>query len=184
MRRLAPLVLVLVLAGIAAGCGGDDSSDEASGAVEPATWASGFCEALQTFSTGISESGSGLAGEGLPSGDEIVEAIDNAAAAASTFADDLRELGRPDVPSGEEISSALESAAREAGETFEAVKDEVGGEIDDATDVAVQAGAIAEAAQTALAGIGEATNRLQELDVDGTLTEALETAPECVGLGG
>ena len=115
MRRLAPLVVVLVLAGIAASCGGDDSSDEASGAVEPATWASGFCEALQTFSTGISESGAGLAGEGLPSGDEIVEAIDNAAQAASTFADDLRELGRPDVPSGEEISSALETAAREAG---------------------------------------------------------------------
>ena len=30
-----------------------------------------------------------------------IEAIDNAADAASTFADDLRSLGRPDVPSGD-----------------------------------------------------------------------------------
>ena len=184
MRRLAPLLLVvLLLAALAAGCGGDDSGD-GSEAVEPATWASGFCDALKTFTTGISEAGEDLAGEGLPSGEAIVDAIDSAADAASTFADDLRELGAPDVPSGEEISAELESAAREAGETFDAVKGEVGGEIDDAADVAVQAGKIAEAAQTALAGIGEATNRLQELDVEGRLTEALESASECTSLGG
>ena len=109
--------------------------------------------------------------------------IDNAATAASTFADDLRELGRPDVPSGEEIQNELETAATAAGETFEAVKDEVD-DIDNATDVAVVAGAIAEAAQTALTGIQAATNRLQELDVEGTLTSALEGASECTNLGG
>ncbi len=184
MRRLASaLVLVLALAALAAGCGGDDSSDGGDEAVEPATWASGFCDALQTFTTGISEAGSDLAGEGIPSGDEIIEVIDNAATAASTFADDLRALGRPDVPSGEEIQRELENAASEAGETFEAVKDEVDGEIDSATDVAGVAGAIAEAAQTALTGIQAATNRLQELDVEGTLTSALEGASECTDLG-
>lgn len=185
MTRLsAALVLVLALAALAAGCGGDDSSDGGDEAVEPATWASGFCDALQTFRTGISEAGSDLTGEGIPSGDEIIEVIDNAAAAATTFADDLRELGRPDVPSGEEIQNELESAAREAGETFDAVKDEVDGEIDNATDVAAVAGAIAEAAQTALTGIQAATNRLQDLDVEGTLTSALEGASECTSIGG
>ena len=184
MKRLASaLALVLALAALAAGCGGDDDSgsDEA---VEPATWASGFCDALKTFTTGISEAGSDLTGEGIPSGDEIIQVIDNAATAATTFADDLRELGRPDVPSGEEIQTELEDAAREAGETFDAVKDDIDGEIDNATDVAVVAGAIAEAAQTALAGIQAATNRLQELDVEGTLQAALEGASECTGIGG
>jgi hypothetical protein len=133
---------------------GTGSSDGADEAVVPATWASGFCNAFTTFTTSLSNAGEGLACEGLPSGEAIVEAIDNAADAASTFADGLRELGAPDVPSGEEITNELESAAREAGETFAAVKDEVGGEINSATDVAVQAGAIAEAAQTALEGIG------------------------------
>jgi hypothetical protein len=183
MRRLAAaLVLVLALAALAAGCGGDDS-DGGDEAVEPATWASGFCDALQTFTTGISEAGADLAGEGIPSGDEIIDVIDNAATAATTFADDLRELGRPDVPSGEEIQSELENAASEAGDTFDAVKDEVDGAIDSATDVAVVAGAIAEAAQTALTGIQAATNRLQELDVQGTLTSALEAASECTDVG-
>ena len=112
MKRLsAALVLVLALAAFAAGCGGDDSSDGGDEAVEPATWASGFCDALKTFTTGISEAGSDLTGEGIPSSDEIIEVIDNAATAASTFADDLRELGRPDVPSGEEIQNELETAA-------------------------------------------------------------------------
>ena len=50
--------------------------------------------------------------------------------------------------------------------------------------MAVVAGAIAEAAQTALTGIQEATNRLQELDVEGTLSEALQGASECTDLGG
>jgi len=183
MRRLALAVaLLLSLAMLAAGCGGDDGGGDE--AVEPTSWASGFCDALKTFTTGISEAGSGLAGEGLPSSDEIVAAIDNAAEAASTFADDLQELGRPDVPSGEEIQTELENAAREAGETFDAVKDEVDSDIDSATDVAVVAGAIAEAAQTALTGIQAATNRLQELDVEGTLTSALQSVEECTGIGG
>ncbi len=177
------MALVLALAALAAGCGRDDDGggDEA---VEPTSWASGFCDALKTFTTGISEAGTGLAGDGLPSGDEIVEAIDNAADAATTFADDLRAHGRPDVPSGEEIQSELETAAQEAGETFDSVKDEVDGDIDSATDVAVVAGAIAEAAQTALTGIQAATNRLQELDVEGTLTSALQSVEECTGIGG
>ena len=184
MKRLASgLVLVLAVAALASGCGGDDSSDGGDEAVAPATWASGFCDALQTFTTGISESGAGLTDDGIPSSEQIIEAIDNAADAASTFADDLRELGRPDVPSGAEIQNELETAAREAGETFEDVKDEVGDDIDNATDVAVVAGAIAEAAQTALTGIQAATNRLQELDVEGALTEALESASECTELG-
>jgi hypothetical protein len=184
VKRLASaFVLVLALAALAAGCGGDDSSDGGDEAVEPATWASGFCDALQTFQTGISDAGSDLAGEGIPSSDEIIDVIDNAATAASTFADDLRELGRPDVPSGEEIQNELETAASAAGETFEAVKDEVD-DIDNATDVAVVAGAIAEAAQTALTGIQAATNRLQELDAEGTLASALAGASECTNLGG
>ena len=182
MRRLAlAAALVLSLAAVAAGCGGDDEgSDEA---VEPTSWASGFCDALKTFTTGISEAGSGLASEGLPSSDQIVEAIDNAADAASTFADDLRALGKPDVPSGEEIQTELENAADQAGETFDSVKDEVDGEIDSATDVAAVAGAIAEAAQKALTGIQAATNKLQELDVEGTLTSALQSVEECTGIG-
>jgi hypothetical protein len=182
-RLVGTVAVVLSLALLAAGCGGGDEGggDEA---VEPTSWASGFCDALETFTGGISEAGSGLTGEGLPSSEQIVDAIDNAADAASTFADDLRTLGPPDVPSGEEIQSELESAADQAEETFDSVKDEVDGEIDSATDVAVVAGAIAEAAQKALTGIQTATNKLQELDVAGTLTSALQSVEECTGVGG
>jgi hypothetical protein len=186
MRRIAfalGLGLVFALAALAAGCGGDDS-DGGDEAVAPATWASGFCDALKTFTTNISEAGSGLTGSGLPSSDEIIEVIDNAASAASTFADDLRALGKPDVPSGEEIQSELETAADEAGQTFEDVKDEVDDEIDSAADVATVAAAITTAAQTALTGIQAATNRLQELDVEGALTSALQDASQCTGVGG
>jgi len=182
MRRIAAaLVLVVALAVLAAGCGGDDA-DGGDEAVAPATWASGFCDALKTFTTSISEAGSGLTGAGLPSSDEIIEVIDNAASAASTFADDLRALGKPDVPSGEEIQNELETAADEAGQTFDDVKDDVD-EIDSAADVATVAAAIATAAQTALTGLQAATNRLQELDVEGALTSALQSASECTGVG-
>ena len=91
--------------------------------------------------------------------------------------------GAPDVPSGEEISSSLETAADDARQAFEDVEDEVDGPIEDASDVAVVAGAIAEATQKALTEIGEATANLQELDADGTLRAELEDAAECTGLG-
>ena len=56
-------------------------------------------------------------------------------------------------------------------------------EIDSAADVATVAAAIATAAQTALTGLQAATNRLQELDVEGALTSALQSVSECTGVG-
>lgn len=182
MRRCL-VVGIVAIAVAAAGCGGDDGgSGGGADATEPATWASGFCTAIKSFSTNISESGSSLGGEGLPSSDDVVQAVRNAAEAAGTLADDFRELGAPDVPDGAEIQSALESAADEAEEIFAAVEPDLTGTIDDASDVAVEAGKIAEAAQKALARLGEATDRAEELNVDGTLEDALEAATECEGI--
>ena len=180
-RRHAPIVAVVALALVASGCGGE-GNDSASGTTEPGPWAAGFCEAIKAFSTNISESGNALQGDGLPSGDDVVDAVRTAAAAAGTLADDFRELGAPSVPNGEEIQEALEGAADDARETLAAVESSVGGPIEDASDVAIQAGEIAEAAQQALAGLGAATDRIQELDTGGTLEAALEAASECVGI--
>ena len=172
---LAPLAAI---ATIVAGCGGDNGG---SGGTEPATWASGFCTAITSSSANISESGTSLGGSELPSSDDTVQAVRSTAEAAGTLGDDLRALGAPDVPEGDEIQSALEGAADEAEEIFAAVEADVGGPIDDASDVAVEAGKIAEAAQNALARLGEATQRVEELD-DGTLEDALESASECDGI--
>jgi hypothetical protein len=183
MRRLVVLgAAVGALALVAAGCGGDDESS-GSGATEPATWAAGFCQAVEQLGKSVSEAGAGLAGDGLPSRDELVEAIDSAAAAVDQFKDDVSALGAPDVPSGEEIKSSLETASDDARQAFDDAKADVDDEIDSATDVAAAAGAIAQATQQALAAIGEATSGLQELDADGTLRAELEDAAECVGLG-
>ena len=183
MRRLVVVGAVVgALALVAAGCGGDDGSS-GSGATEPATWAAGFCQAVEQLGESISEAGAGLSGDGLPSREEIVEAIDNAAAAVDQFGDDLSELGAPDVPSGDEITSSLETATDDARQAFDDARADVEGEIDSAADVAVAAGAIAQATQQALSAIGEATTGLQELDADGTLRAELEDAAECVGLG-
>jgi hypothetical protein len=182
VRRLLVLGLaVLALALVAAGCGGDDDGAGSSEGTDLATWAAGFCQALEDLGESISEVGSGLAGDGLPSSEEVTEAVENAGAAVSTFGDDLRELGTPDLPSGEEISSRLETATDEARQAFEEVEDEVG-PIEDASDVAVAAGAIAEATQKALTAVGQATANLEELDSDGTLRAELEDAAECAGL--
>ena len=180
--RLLLVLTVALLAAVAAGCGGDDGGSDGGGTA-PATWAAGFCEALERLGEGISESGSGLAGDGLPSSEEVVEAVEKAGAAVTTFGDDLRELGTPDLPSGEQISSRLETAVDDARQAFEEVEDEVGGEIEDASDVAVAAGAIAETTQKALTAIGQATANLEELDSDGTLRTELEDAAACAGFG-
>lgn len=180
MTGRLPLVLSVLALAVAAGCGADGDGDS----VDPSTWATGFCQALTRFSDGISESGGELEGEGLPSGDQVVGAVRSAGAASGAFAAELRELGPPDVPNGDEINVALTDAAGEAETAFQELEGEVGGEITDATDVAARARKIAAAAQKALEGIGRATTRLQELDADGQLANALQAAPECADLGG
>src|SRR6188474_2135611 len=98
-------IVVLAMAGMAAGCGGEDESD----ADPTAAWASGFCSAvtewtneLQTITSQFSDA-SNLSQDGLES------AAGDLRDATDTLVSDLKDLGAPDTDSGEEVKSSLDT---------------------------------------------------------------------------
>jgi methyl-accepting chemotaxis protein len=176
-RRLALAGAVLALVGVAAGCGGDDASDE-----DPtAAWASGFCSAvtdwtdeLQSVTSEFSDT-SNLSQEGLQS------AAEDMRAATQTLVDDLKDLGRPETESGEEVenslnelSDTLESETAEIEDTAEGVSN-----LTDLPDAITTMTSSLSAMATAFANTLTA---IQNADAGDELQTALEDSPECADI--
>jgi methyl-accepting chemotaxis protein len=175
VRRLAALAVVLALAGVAAGCGGDDDADPT------AAWASDFCSAITGWTDeleGITSDftdASNLSQEGLQS------AAEDARTATQDLVDELRGLGAPPTESGDEIestlddlSTTLEQETTEIEQTAEGVSNLT--ELPDAIqDISGSLAAMATAFSSALTAI-------QESDARGELQTALEDSPECADI--
>ena len=170
-------IVVLALAGMAAGCGGGDESD----ADPTAAWASGFCSAvtdwtneLQTISSQFSDT-SNLSQDGLESAaGDLREATD-------TLVSDLKDLGAPDTDSGEEVKSSLDSLSTTLQDETSEIEDTAQG----VSSVADLPSAIS-TISASLASLGNAFSQtlqtIDDADVDGELRTALEDSPECADI--
>lgn len=175
-RRLALAGTVLALAGIAAGCGGDDEGEDAT-----AAWASGFCSAitdwtdeLQNVTSQFSDT-SNLSEEGLQSAAEDVRT------ATQTLVDDLKDLGRPETASGEEVenslnelSDTLESETAEIEDTAEGVSN--------LTQLPAAITTITSSLSAMATSFSTTLTAIQSADVGDELQTALEDSPECAGI--
>ena len=170
-------IVVLALAGMAAGCGGDDESD----ADPTAAWASGFCSAvtdwtneLQTITSQFSDT-SNLSQDGLESAaGDLREATD-------TLVSDLKDLGAPDTDSGEEVKSSLDSLSTTLQDETSEIEDTAQG----VSSVADLPSAIS-TISASLASLGTAFSQtlqtIDNADVSGELQTALEDSPECADI--
>jgi methyl-accepting chemotaxis protein len=170
-------IVVLAMAGIAAGCGGDDESD----ADPTAAWASGFCSAvtdwtneLQTITSQFSDT-SNLSQDGLES------AADDLRDATDTLASDIEALGAPDTDSGEEVKSSLDTLSTTLQDETSEIEDTAQG----VSSVADLPSAIS-TISASLASLGNAFSQtlqtIDDADVDGELRTALEDSPECADI--
>ena len=178
MRRLwIAAIVVLALAGVAAGCGGDDESES-----DPtAAWADGFCSAvtdwtdeLQTITAQFSDT-SNLSQDGLES------AASDVRTATQTLIDNLKELGAPDTDSGQEVKTALDSLS----ETLDSETSTIEDTADDISSIADLPSAISDISSS-LSALGttfsQTLTAIDDADVNGELQAALEDSPECANI--
>lgn len=170
---LVALALVVVsVALVAAGCGGDDG-DEAS---TTAAWAEDFCTAVSSWTDELEQIGDNLTG--TASVEELEDAANEASDATDAFVEEVRDLGAPETQSGDEIESSLETFA----DSVEAERTEIEEAVDDADGLIGAAGAVA-AIGNSLAAMATAfqttIESFESEDVGGELEAAFEETPAC-----
>ena len=128
--KVTLLALVLGLALVAAGCGGED--DDAGAAPTPtAEWAEGFCAAIVDWHAELQTATGELQNYRSLSQEGFDQAGTDIRSATEDLTSELRALGAPDTESGEEARQAVETfaTAAEAGlaDIEQAVDDVFGG---------------------------------------------------------
>jgi hypothetical protein len=182
MRALLA-VLILAAAIVAAGCGGGSSSSGGTGTESSATaaddWANSVCEAFVAWNNSITDAGQGIRDN--PSEEGIRTAGEQIQSATQTLADDLRGLGRPDTESGQQAKDTIDQLATNLDTSLQKISDAM-------YNASGAAGAVTAASTigTSLVEMGDhvstAFQQLQDIDAQGELQSAFESADSCAGL--
>jgi hypothetical protein len=128
VRRLAPslLAVMLIPAGLAAGCGSSDAGNAKSGGsgVPAATWAKSVCTALSPWRTRINtltdEAQQQLTSATTPAQakQNLVGLLSGAEGASETARRRVADAGRPDVDQGSEIAARFVASLQAARDAY------------------------------------------------------------------
>src|SRR6478609_3738212 len=162
---LLPIALAVVLV---AGCGGSSSSSSSS--PSPKDWANSLCSAITTWSTSVKTAGESLKNGNLSKGD-LKTTTTEIKDATSTFASDLKNLGKPNTDAGQQAKDAMDQLSTE-------VKDDV----DQLQSSVSAAASIATTLSTMSTQIASAASKLQQADAKGDLEQGFKDAPACKSL--
>jgi hypothetical protein len=174
-RWLARVVVALLVAFLASGCGGDGGGDSSA-----TQWADDVCSAITTWKDSVTSTADSLRGGNL-SEDAVKGAVDDLKSATSDFVDDVRGLGKPDTEAGDKAKESLDQLADDADENLSTIE----GAVDDASGVSglVQAvTAIGTALSTMVTQISSTFTELGKLDAGGELESAFKEADSCTEL--
>lgn len=188
MRGLL-LVLTLAAAIVAAGCGGGSSdssgsnSSGASGTESSATaaddWANSVCEAFVNWNNSITDAGQAI--KDNPTEEGINSAGDEIRSATQTLADDLRGLGRPDTETGQQAKDTIDQLVTSLDTSLQKIRDAM----DNASGTAgavTAASTIGTSLVTMADHVSTAFGQLEDIDTQGELQSAFESADSCAGL--
>jgi phage-related protein len=183
MRSLLA-VLILSAAILAAGCGGGSSSSSgASGTESSATaaddWANSVCGAFATWKNSIQDAGQGI--KDNPSEEGIKTAGEQIQSATQTLSDDLHGLGRPDTESGQQAKDTIDQLATNLDTSLQKINEAM----DNASGTAgavTAASTIGTSLVTMADQVSTAFQQLQDIDAQGELQSAFESADSCAGL--
>ena len=179
MRRTwTAALIVLALAGVAAGCGGG-SDDEA--ADPTAAWASDFCSAVTTWKDDLQSVTEQFTDTSNLSQDGIESAAEDARASTQQLIDTLKDLGAPETDSGEEVKSSLDTLSTTLDTETAQIQETAQG-VTSITDVPSAITTIS----ASLSALGTAfSNTLQTIenaDTKGELKTALDDSPDCADI--
>jgi hypothetical protein len=170
-------LLVVALAGVAAGCGGssDDETDPT------AAWASGFCSAVTTWKDDLQSITQQFTDTSNLSQDGLESAAEDAQTSTQQLIDSLKDLGAPETDSGQEVQSALDTLSTTLDTETAQIKETAQG----VTDITGVPSAITEISTSLSALFTASSNTVQTIkdaDTKGELKSALEDSPECADI--
>ena len=168
------VIVVFVLAGMAAGCGGDDESE----ADPTAAWASDFCTAVTTWKDELESVASDFSSPSDLPEESIKSAADETKSATDTLRDTLRDLGAPDTASGQQIQDAADSFSNTVEDETAKIQDAAEG-VSSITELPAAVSTISTSVSAILTAGSEARQTIEDADVDGELRTAFENSPEC-----
>ena len=177
MNRAVSLALLLVvsLALVAAGCGGDDEP------VPPDEWADSFCSAVSTWTDELGQIRDRFGDLSSLDRDSLEDAANDASAATEDLVNDLQALGEPDTESGQEIEQSIETLSdtleTEKGDVEEAVEG-----VDDVTDIPSAITTIGAAFTAMGTALQDSFDAIENEDVRGEVTTALDQSEACEGI--
>ena len=164
-RMLAiPLTaLAVALSVVAAGCGGDDSSDAER-------WATDVCTDINTWADSVTTAITGVMSQGLGvTSTDLRAAANQAQSATSRLADDLREIGPPDTESGqqaqqdvEQLGDSIEQHANKARDLVQGASGSGAGLVATAQSVLTEIGAAADEVKAALTSLQQAGQDIKD----------------------
>jgi len=177
-RRLALAGAVLALVGVvAAGCGGDDGSEEDA----TAAWASDFCSAITGWTDELEGVTSQFSDTSNLSEEGIRSAADDVRSSTEDLVDELRGLGAPPTESGDEVRTALDSLSNTLDMQSAEIQEAAEG-VSGLTDLPNALTSITTSLSTMATSFSDALTTVQNADADGELRAALEDSPECAGI--
>jgi hypothetical protein len=178
MRRTWTAALIVVaLAGVAAGCGG--SSDEQTDPT--AAWASGFCSAITTWTDDLHGITQQFTDTSNLSQDGLASAAEDARTSTDQLVSSLKDLGAPETDSGQEVKSALDTLST----TLDAETAQIQETAQGVTGITDLPSAITKisASLTALGtAFSDTLQTIDNADTKGELKTALEDSPDCADI--
>ncbi|HEU5207697.1 MAG TPA: hypothetical protein VFT94_08830 [Gaiellaceae bacterium] len=179
MRRFwIAAVLVLALAGVAAGCGGGDEESESD---PTAAWAAGFCNAVTDWTDELQTISSQFSDTSNLSEDGIRSAASDVQTATQTLVDELRDLGAPGTDSGQEIQDALDTLSTTLEDESAEIEDTANG-VSGLTELPSAITKISSSLSALGTAFSQSLQAIDDADVSGELQAALEDSPECADI--
>ena len=178
MRRTwTAALIVLALAGVAAGCGGS-SDDEAD---PTAAWASGFCSALTTWKDDLQSITQQFTDTSNLSQDGLESAAEDARTSTQQLIDSLKDLGAPETDSGEEVKSSLDTLSTTLDTETAQIQETAQG-VTGITDVPSAITTISASLSTLGTAFSNTLQTIENADTKGELKSALDDSPDCADI--
>lgn len=182
MRRAGIAALIVVaLAGVAAGCGGGSSSSSNEEADPTAAWASRFCSAVTTWTDDVQGITQGFTDPTNLSQDGLQSAAEDARTSTQQLIDSLKDLGAPDTDSGDEVRSALDTLSTTLDTETAQIQETAQG-VTSVTDVPSAITEISSSLSALNTAFSNTLQTIQNADTKGELQAALEDSPECANI--
>jgi len=171
MKRLLPLALVVVIAALAAGCGGSKKPPTT------AEWAGGVCSSVSTWEDSLKTAAQPLT-SGDISKDSLQTAADDAKSATDTLKSDLKDLGKPDTQVGQQAQDQIDTLTGELQTDVDTITSAAVG----ASGISGITAAVATATTTVSTmktQVNATITSLKQLDAKGELTTAFQQSSSC-----